>query len=148
MNTFFLLPLNTLLRIKSTHDESSAVIASPELLKVKCVLNSANGWLLSKCINQFWACASFYILCTAWKVFVFGVILVRIFPHSDWIRTRLTLNTNTFYAVLKPKGTREKYKPESGLKSRKRFRMFFIILNRLTWYMEIHGKYRKNDLQN
>ena len=21
----------------------------------------------------------------AWKVFVFGVILVRIFPHSDWI---------------------------------------------------------------
>ena len=23
---------------------------------------------------------------TAWKVFVFGVILVRIFPHSDWIR--------------------------------------------------------------
>ena len=23
---------------------------------------------------------------TAWKVSVFGVILVRIFPHSDWIR--------------------------------------------------------------
>ena len=23
---------------------------------------------------------------TAWKVFVFGVILVRIFPHLDWIR--------------------------------------------------------------
>ena len=22
----------------------------------------------------------------AWKVFVFGVMLVRIFPHSDWIR--------------------------------------------------------------
>ena len=26
------------------------------------------------------------LLCTAWKVFVFGVFLVRIFPHSDWIR--------------------------------------------------------------
>ena len=52
---------------------------------------------------------------TAWKVSVFGVILVRIFPHSDWIRrdteyfsiqskwgkmqTRITPNTNTFYAV-------------------------------------------------
>ena len=35
---------------------------------------------------------------TAWKVFVFGFILVRIFPHLDWIR-RDTLNTNTFYAV-------------------------------------------------
>ena len=23
---------------------------------------------------------------TAWKVSVIGVILVRIFPHSDWIR--------------------------------------------------------------
>ena len=31
---------------------------------------------------------------------VFGVILVRIFPHSDWIRTRITPNTNTFYPVI------------------------------------------------
>ena len=41
---------------------------------------------------------------------VFGVILVRIFPHSDWIRrdtqsasgkiqTRITPNTDTFYTV-------------------------------------------------
>ena len=53
---------------------------------------------------------------TAWKVSVFGVFLVHIFPHSDWIqrdtpclslqsqcrkiRIRKTLNTNTFYAVL------------------------------------------------
>ena len=53
---------------------------------------------------------------TAWKVSVFGVILVRIFPHSDWkterfsvsfriqpecgkIRARITPNTGTFYAV-------------------------------------------------
>ena len=52
---------------------------------------------------------------TAWKMSVFGVILVRIFQHSDWIRrdtvslhiqsecgkiwTRITPNTVTFYAV-------------------------------------------------
>ena len=47
---------------------------------------------------------------TAWKVPVFGVILVRIFPHLDWIqrntrcecgkiRTRIALNTDTFYTV-------------------------------------------------
>ena len=26
------------------------------------------------------------VINTAWKVSVFGIILVRIFPHSDWIR--------------------------------------------------------------
>ena len=31
---------------------------------------------------------------TAWKVPVFGVILVRILPYPDWI----TPNTETFYA--------------------------------------------------
>ena len=53
---------------------------------------------------------------TAWKVSVFGVFLVRIFPHSDWIRkntpyslciqskcgkmqTRKILNMGTFHAV-------------------------------------------------
>ena len=30
---------------------------------------------------------------TAWKVSVFGVILVRIFSHWDWIRTRITLKS-------------------------------------------------------
>ena len=44
----------------------------------------------------------------AWKVSVFGGILVLIFPHSDWIReiseygkirTRITLNTDSFHAV-------------------------------------------------
>ena len=48
-----------------------------------------------------------------WKVFLFSVFLVRIFPHFDWTilenlriqseygkkRTRKTLNTGTFYAV-------------------------------------------------
>ena len=31
---------------------------------------------------------------------VFGVILVSIFPHSDWIRTRITPNTDNFYSVI------------------------------------------------
>ena len=30
---------------------------------------------------------------------VFGVILVRILLHSDWTQTRITPNTDTFYAV-------------------------------------------------
>ena len=41
---------------------------------------------------------------TVWKVSVFGVFLVRIFPHSDWIRRDTerygkTPNTDTFHAV-------------------------------------------------
>ena len=39
----------------------------------------------------------------AWKVSVFRVILVRIFPNSDWIRIRTTPNTGTFYAVAETK---------------------------------------------
>ena len=58
---------------------------------------------------------------TAWKVSVLGVILVRVFPHSNWvslriqsksfriksecgkIQTRITPNTGNFYAVKVPK---------------------------------------------
>ena len=36
---------------------------------------------------------------TAWKVFKFEVFLVRIFPRSDWIRTRKITNTDTFHAA-------------------------------------------------
>ena len=36
---------------------------------------------------------------TAWKVSIFGVFLVRISEHSDWIRTRKTPNTDIFDAV-------------------------------------------------
>ena len=36
---------------------------------------------------------------TAWKVSVFEVILLCIFSNSDWIRTRITPNTDTFCAV-------------------------------------------------
>ena len=34
-------------------------------------------------ITRIWTKSPF--IDTAWKVFVFGVILVRIFPHLDWI---------------------------------------------------------------
>ena len=40
----------------------------------------------------------FYTI-TAQKVFVFGVSLVHIFPHSGWMQTRKTSNTVTFYEV-------------------------------------------------
>ena len=36
---------------------------------------------------------------TAWKMFVFGVFLVRIFPHWDWIRTIKNPKTETFHVV-------------------------------------------------
>ena len=63
-----------------------------------------------------------WVISTAWKVSLFRVILVNIFPHLDWIwkdvkmesyevslriqskcrktRTRITPSTDTFYAVL------------------------------------------------
>ena len=50
-----------------------------------------------------------YNICTAWKLSVFGVILVCKFPHSDWIRrytecgkilTRKSPNTDTFHVVI------------------------------------------------
>ena len=36
---------------------------------------------------------------TARIVSLFGVFLVRIYLHSDWIRTRKTPNTDTFHTV-------------------------------------------------
>ena len=44
--------------------------------------------------NVFWKLYGVYrilnnisrLIYTTWKVSVFGIILVRIFPHSDWIR--------------------------------------------------------------
>ena len=51
-------------------------------------------------LTTFWKRLAFsnfddWILGTVLKVSVFGIILVRIFPHSEWI----TPNTDTFYAV-------------------------------------------------
>ena len=52
---------------------------------------------------------------TAWKVSVFGIFLVRISPLSNWIRTRKTRNSDTFYTVLIFGGERKNYKKLSFL---------------------------------
>ena len=41
---------------------------------------------------------------TAWKMTVFGVILVRIKPECGKVWTRITPNTDTFYAVYATPG--------------------------------------------
>ena len=38
----------------------------------------------------------------AWKVAIFGVTMVRNFPNSDWIQTRITPNTDNFYSNVVP----------------------------------------------
>ena len=72
---------------------------------------------------SFLICLYYWNIVTEWKVYVFGVFLVRIFQHSDWMlrdtpysvriqfvscriqsecgkmRTRKTSNTDTFHAV-------------------------------------------------
>ena len=75
---------------------------------------------------------------------VFGVILVRIFPHSDWMQTRITPNTGTFQTLFIP---REKIM-ESTNKQKKTYSRKFInvwnrysfnnkhfnVVSRLIWY--------------
>ena len=70
--------------------------SSPCLLRTSVYLKSQNYKVTCYFI---YFCQVFNAL---WKVSVFGVILVRIFPHSDWIRSdtemriRITPNTDTF----------------------------------------------------
>ena len=40
---------------------------------------------------------------TAWKMPVFGVVVVRIFSQLHWMRTRKTPNMDTFHAVIQYK---------------------------------------------
>ena len=53
---------------------------------------------------------------TAWKVSVFGVFLVRIFPHSDWMR-RDTEYLSVFIPIAGKYGT-EKLRKRSHFKQR------------------------------
>ena len=53
-------------------------------MKESSTYNLTNNWLPFKTLHA---------------VF-FGVFLVRIFPHSDWIQTRKSLNTEIFHAVI------------------------------------------------
>ena len=72
---------------------------------------------------QNWSKVSFYY--NAWKVFVFWVFLVRIFPHSDWIR-----KDTSDLALFSPKAG--KYGPE-------KLRIKPVWLNGLVFIYELNG---------
>ena len=59
---------------------------------------------------------------TAWKVSVFGVILARIFPHSDWLR-----RDTEYLSVFSPNAG--KYRPEKNSV----YGHFSRSLNHLLW---------------
>ena len=58
------------------------------LILTLCISSDSN----LVCVNTFSLVRSFLsiIYFFAWRVSVFGVILVRIFPHSDWIRSDIS----------------------------------------------------------
>ena len=75
-----------------------------------------NGTVSCSIVTKYFISGFFYV--TAWKMSIFGVFLVHIFPHLDWIRrdteyyvsfriqsksakirARKTPNTDTFHAV-------------------------------------------------
>ena len=60
---------------------------------------------------------------TTSKVPVFGYVLVRIFLHLGWIRTRITPNTDTFHAVLYVVGARMVF---TACKRRYQRKMLFL----------------------
>ena len=51
--------------------------------------------------------------CIAWKVSVFRVILVRIFPHSDWIRRDTEIRSISLYSVWMRENS-DQYNSEYG----------------------------------
>ena len=59
-----------------------------KLIETKCILNQIS-------VER----SNFSVVDIAWKVPIFGVFLVCIFPDLDWIRTRKAPNTDTFHAV-------------------------------------------------
>ena len=67
------------------------------------------AWLCDRCTLQRYRDMDLKRYCkriTAWKVSVFGVFLVRIFPHSDWIQRGDT----EYLPVFSPNAG--KYRPE------------------------------------
>ena len=52
--------------------------------KIYCIRILINNWIIKRLVFN-------WNITTVWKVSVFGVFLVHIFPNSDWIRIR----TNT-----------------------------------------------------
>ena len=62
--------------------------------------NASKHYQNSTPSQSFWKNGLLINKCTAWKLSVIGVVLVRILSDSDWIRTRKTPNTDTFHAVM------------------------------------------------
>ena len=54
---------------------------------------------LKPCMKIFCRKSSAFLLSLS-EVYIFGVFLVCISPHSDWIRTRKTSNTDNFHALF------------------------------------------------
>ena len=54
-------------------------------------------------------CKTLEMINNAWKVSVFGVSLVSIFSHSDWIRTAKTPNTDTCHVVKSIKKIKKRH---------------------------------------
>ena len=82
----------------------------PQFYVSKSILWNTGSWILHSngMASSFTGLAMIF---TAWKVSVFGVILVRIFLNSDWVslriqsecrkaQIRITPNTDTFYTVI------------------------------------------------
>ena len=63
-------------------------------------LVSFKGFVLLYLIDLAQMFLNAYLSFTAWKQSVFGVILVVIFLHLDWMRTRKYPNTDTFHKVI------------------------------------------------
>ena len=77
------------------------------------------------------------------KVSVLGVFLVCIFPHSDWIRTRKTPNTDTFDAVQLSFSMKKSYHVVKGY-----LRYKFIFCHTVAHYAHLTNFFiwRKNNL--
>ena len=63
-------------------------------------LVSFKGFVLLYLIDLAQMFLNAYLSFTAWKQSVFGVFLVVIFLHLDWMRTRKYPNTDTFHKVI------------------------------------------------
>ena len=68
------------------------ILTSSKMLKILFLFLFFNEVYIAICF--------FYISSTAWKVSVFGVILVRLRSECSKIRTRIILNTDTFFSIL------------------------------------------------
>ena len=89
-----------------SRERASLFLQYPVLLSIKKRTARFLFWISSEKVHLI-------LSITAWKVSIFGVILVRIFPHLDWIG-----RDTPYLSVLSPNA--EKYGPEK-LRIRTRF---------------------------